>query len=143
MKLASLLLLLATLSTGALADTTTDQQNIEHIMRHTWERPDAPLDVGPITVEGDHAVAGWTQGERGGRALLSKNDNGWRVVLCAGDSLLEPATLRSTGLTDEVATQLSKTVAQAESALPPNRVKQFALFKGVMKVGSEHSSAAH
>lgn len=140
MKFAPLLLLLATLSTGAFADTAADQQNIEHMMRHTWERPDAPLDVGPITVEGDHAVAGWTQGERGGRALLSKNEKGWRVVLCAGDSLLDAATLRSAGLTADAATHMSQAVTQAESALPQSRVKQFALFKGVMKVDSD---AAH
>lgn len=76
MKFAPLFLILMTLVTGAFADTASDQQNIQHLMRHTWERPDAPLDVGPITVEGDHAVVGWTQGERGGRALLGKNDKG-------------------------------------------------------------------
>jgi hypothetical protein len=140
MKLAPLFLLLATLSTGAFADTVTDQRSIEHMMRHTWERPDAPLDVGPVTVEGDHAVAGWTQGERGGRALLSKNEKGWRVVLCAGDSLLDPATLSSAGLEPDAATHMSQAVTQAESALPQSRVKQFALFKGVMKVDAEHSS---
>lgn len=143
MKFAPLFLLFATLSAGALADTATDQQTIEHMMRHTWERPDAPLDVGPVTVEGDHAVAGWTQGERGGRALLIKNDKGWRVVLCAGDSLLDPATLRSAGLSANAATHMSQTVIQAESTLPQSRVKQFALFKGVMKVDAEHSSKAH
>ncbi|MGA8136761.1 MAG: copper uptake system-associated protein [Pseudomonas gingeri] len=142
MKFAPLFLLLTTLSTAIFADTAADQQNIEDLMRHTWEHPDAPLAVGPVTVEGDHAVAGWTQGERGGRALLSKNEKGWRVVLCAGDSLLEPATLRSAGLAADAAAHMSQAVTQAESALPPARVKQFALFKGVMKVGPEHAAKA-
>jgi hypothetical protein len=143
MNLAPMLLVLVTLATGAIADTASEQQNIEHLMRHTWERPDAPLDVGPITVEGDHAVAGWTQGERGGRALLRKNDKGWRVVLCAGDDLLEPTTLRSAGMAPDAAIHMSQSVIQAENTLWSNRVKQFALFKGVLKVGPEHSSAAH
>jgi len=143
MKFATLFLILMTLITGAFADTASDQQNIQHLMRHTWERPDAPLDVGPITVEGDHAVAGWTQGERGGRALLGKNDKGWRVVLCAGDALLDPTTLRSAGLAPDAAVHMSQSVTQAESAVSPNRVKQFALFKGVVNVSQEHSSAAH
>jgi hypothetical protein len=142
MKFAPMLLLLATLSAGVLANTKTDQQSIEHMMRHTWERPDAPLDVGPVTVDGDYAVAGWTQGERGGRALLSKNEKGWRVVLCAGDSLLDPTTLRSAGLAPDAATHMSQAVTQAEKTLPQSRVKQFALFKGVMKVDAEHSSKA-
>ena len=143
MKFAPLFLILMTLVTGAFADTASDQQNIQHLMRHTWERPDAPLDVGPITVEGDHAVVGWTQGERGGRALLGKNDKGWRVVLCAGDALLDTATLRSAGLSADAANLMSQAVTQAESALPQSRVKQFALFKGVMNVGAEHSSKTH
>lgn len=143
MKFAPLLLLLGSLSTAVLADSAADQHSIEHLMRHTWERPDAALDVGPVTVEGEHAVAGWTQGQRGGRALLSKNASGWRVVLCAGDSLLDPATLRSAGLTPEAAGQLSQAVIQAESALPPARVKQLALFKGVMQVEQDPAHQGH
>jgi hypothetical protein len=143
MKFAPLLLLLTVLSGAVFADTATDQQTIEHMMRHTWERPDAPLDIGPVTVEGDHAVAGWTQGERGGRALLSKSDKGWRVVLCAGDALLDTATLRSAGLSAGAANLMSQAATQAESALPQSRIKQFASFKGVMNVGAEHSSKTH
>jgi hypothetical protein len=143
MNLAPMLLVLVTLVTGAFADNGSEQQNIEHLMRHTWERPGAPLDVGPITVEGDHAVAGWTQGERGGRALLGKNDKSWRVLLCAGDALLDPTTLRNAGMAPDAAIHMSQSVAQAESAVSPNRVKQFALFKGLVNVGQEHSSAAH
>ncbi|MCO7613931.1 copper uptake system-associated protein [Pseudomonas protegens] len=143
MKIPALMVLLATLSSGVLADTSTDQQRIEQMMRHTWERPDAPLHVGPVTVEGEHAVAGWTQGERGGRALLKRNSMGWRVVLCAGDALLDPATLHSAGLTPEAAASLSKTVAQAESTQAPERVKQFALFKGVMQVDKDAAHQGH
>lgn len=36
------------------------RQAIEHFMTHTWKRPDVALDVGPVTVEAEHAVAGWT-----------------------------------------------------------------------------------
>lgn len=143
MKFAPLLLLLTALSGGVFAETPTDQHTIEHLMRHTWEHPDAPLEVGPITLEGNHAVAGWTQGERGGRALLSKNDKGWRVVLCTGDALLDPATLRSAGLSADAASHMSQAVRQAESTLPESRVKQFALFEGVMNVGAEHAPKAH
>lgn len=143
MKFASLILILVTLSTGALADTAQEQKTIEHLMRHTWERPGSPLNVGPITLEGDHAIAGWTQGERGGRALLGKNDQGWRVLLCAGDALLNPTTLQNAGLTLEASIQMSQYVIQAESKLSSNRVKQFALFKGVMKVDSKHSLVTH
>ncbi|WP_409285199.1 copper uptake system-associated protein [Pseudomonas protegens] len=140
MNIPAWVVLLATLSSGVLADTLTDQQSIEQMMRHTWERPNAPLQVGPVTVEGEHAVVGWTQGERGGRALLNRDHKGWRVVLCAGDSLLDPATLRSAGLTPEAATSLVNAVTLAESTQAPERLKQFALFKGIMQVNKH---AAH
>jgi hypothetical protein len=143
MKTAALFLLLATFTSGVFADTAADQQHIEQMMRQTWERPDAPLEVGPITVEGNHAVAGWTQGDRGGRALLRKSHDGWRVVLCAGDALLEASTLRNSGVPSDDADALSTATAKAEQSITPKRVNQFALFKGVMRVDKEQSHKAH
>ncbi|MNO08459.1 hypothetical protein D3C81_2311130 [compost metagenome] len=64
------------------------------------------------------------------------------MVLCAGDSLLDPATLRSAGLNEQDSAQLSQAVRQAESEQPIERVKQFALFQGVVKVdkGAAHGN---
>lgn len=143
MKAPILALLLACSPLLAVADTSSEQQNIQQLLRHSFERPDAPLDVGPVTVEGDHAVAGWLQDKRGGRALLRKGPHGWRVVLCAGDSLLKPATLRSAGLGDADATQLSQAVRNAEATQPAERVKQFALFQGVVKVDKDAGHGNH
>ncbi|WP_409278915.1 copper uptake system-associated protein [Pseudomonas defluvii] len=142
MKAPILALLLACSPLLALADTASEQQSIEHLLRSNFERPDVPLDVGPVTVEGDHAVAGWLQDQRGGRALLRKGPHGWRVVLCAGDALLAPATLRSAGLGEQDAERLSQAVRQAESSQPAKRIKQFALFQGVVKVdkGAAHGN---
>ncbi len=92
---------------------------------------------------GDHAVAGWLQDQRGGRALLRKGPHGWRVVLCAGDSLLSPATLRSAGLAEADAEGLSQAVRQAESRQPAERVRQFALFRGVVKVDKDAAHGNH
>jgi hypothetical protein len=39
----------------------TDAQSIEHVMKALFEKPDAPLKVSPISIEGDYAVAGWIQ----------------------------------------------------------------------------------
>lgn len=143
MKAPILALLLACSPLLAVADVSSEQQSIEHLMRHNFERPDAPLDVGPVTVEGDHAVAGWLQDQRGGRALLRKGPQGWRVVLCAGDSLLQAKTLRSAGLDEKAAVQLSQAVREAESTQPVARVKQFALFQGVVKVERDAAHGNH
>lgn len=143
MKAPILALLLACSPLMAVADNASEQQNIQQLMRHNFERPDAPLDVGPVTVQGDHAVAGWLQDQRGGRALLRKGPHGWRVVLCAGDSLLDPATLHSAGLSEQDSAQLSQAVRQAESDQPTERVKQFALFQGVVKVDKDAAHGNH
>lgn len=143
MKAPILALLLACSPLLALADTASEQQSIEHLMRHNFERPDDPLDVGPVTVEGDHAVAGWLQATRGGRALLRKGPHGWRVVLCAGDALLDPATLRSAGLGEQDAQRLSQALRKAESSQPAKRIEQFALFQGVVKVDEDAAHKGH
>lgn len=143
MKAPILALLLACSPLLAMADSPSAQQSIEHLMRHAFERPDAPLDVGPVTLEGDHAVAGWLQDQRGGRALLRKGPHGWRVVVCAGDSLLDPATLRSAGLPEQDAERLSQAVREAERSQPAERVRQFALFHGVVKVDKDAAHGNH
>lgn len=122
------------LCSAAVAANGDDQQAIEQLMTHTWDQPDVRLKVGPVTVVVDHAVAGWTQGERGGRALLRRDGGAWKVVLCAGDELLETASLRDAGLSAEQAVVMSQSVRTAEAALPAARVKQFALFKGQVQV---------
>lgn len=143
MKALIIALLLTSTPILALAENATEQQNIQQLMRHNFERSDSPLDVGPITVEGEHAVAGWLQDKRGGRALLRKGPHGWRVVLCAGDSLLDPTTLRSAGLSDSDAQQLSQAVRNAESKQPQERIEQFALFQGVVKVDKDAAHGNH
>ena len=42
------------------------------LLRHSFDRPDAPLAVEPVVVNGDDAVAGWSQGGTGSRALLRR-----------------------------------------------------------------------
>lgn len=50
----------------------TDPQQIEHVMKSMFDKPEAPLKVAPITVHGKFAVAGWIQGDQGGRAFLKR-----------------------------------------------------------------------
>lgn len=52
------------------AAAQADEKAIAVQMHVTWDRPIAPLDVGPIVVQEDYAIAGWTQAKMGGRALL-------------------------------------------------------------------------
>jgi hypothetical protein len=45
--------------TPAAAHAMTDAQAIEHNMKKLFDKPDAPLAVAPVTIEGDYAMAGW------------------------------------------------------------------------------------
>ena len=56
--------------TASAAHAMSDAQAIEHSMKKLFDKPDAPLSVAPVSIEGDYAVAGWIQSGKGGRALL-------------------------------------------------------------------------
>jgi hypothetical protein len=123
----------------------SDAHQIEHSMKRQFDRPDAPLKVAPVTIVGEHAVAGWTQQARGGRALLHKDKAGWSITLCAGDGLLQTEVLASAGVPAAQARQLATAVAAAEARLPAAQRQLFASFEGVVKVqaGHGHAPAAH
>ena len=87
-------LLLRTSLSTALAFSTpvlaqNDASSIRHALMEMFDRPEERLTVAPISVEGDIAVAGWAQGERGGRALMRRKHHNWQIILCSGDALKE------------------------------------------------------
>ena len=64
----------------------TDAEQAAKAMRDIWDKPDAPLVVEPVVIEGDYALAGWVQLERGGRALLRYGATTRELVLQPGES---------------------------------------------------------
>ena len=118
----------------------SDHEAIRSLILHTWDKPEPKLVIDPIVVEADYAIAGWTQGERGGRALLRKEGGAWKVVLCSGDPLQSASVLVDAGLPAAVAERLSDDLRAAERSIDPKRVALFATFEGVMRMnaGSEH-----
>lgn len=123
----------------------SDARQIEHSMKRQFDRPEAPLLVAPVTIVGQHAVAGWTQGTRGGRALLFKDKAGWSISVCAGDGLLQAKVLESAGVAAPQATQLARAVTTAEASLPAAQRQLFASFEGLVKIapGQAHAPAGH
>ena len=118
----------------------TDAQSIEHAMKALFDKPEAPLVVAPVTVEGDYAVAGWIQHGRGGRALLKKENGKWSIQVCGGDGLKQASALTMTGMDRALADKLARKVAAAEKNLSADQLKKFAMFEGVMRVdGSAHA----
>lgn len=114
-----------------------DRAAITAAMKKTWDRPNAPLRVVPVTVKGDTAVAGWMQGDMGGRALLRQHHGTWRLVLCAGDALTQAAFLREAGLSEADARDLAKAVVAAEAKLKPAERSLLAKFEGTVMMDEE------
>jgi hypothetical protein len=113
---------------------SSDREQIKQLMKHQFDKPHAPLSVAPIAVVGDHALASWIQVDSGGRALLVRQHGKWSIALCGGDGLTQVNVLEKTGMSKQVATQLSKELLESESKLSPKHKKMFSMFKGEIKV---------
>lgn len=129
----------------------TDAPSIEHAMKSLFDKPNAPLKVVPVSVEGAYAVAGWIQNDRGGRALLKKENGKWSIQVCGGDGLKEVSSLAMAGMDKTSANRLAQKIAMAEKQMTSDQVKKLAMFEGVVKVGAgahdphttHHGHAAH
>jgi len=156
----SLAILVICLSSGVLAQSAApktsaaqtaahgpeagDAQQIAAVMKKQFDRPDAPLTVEPVSVQGNYAVAGWVQGNKGGRALLQKDKGTWFIAVCAGDGLKDAKVLQTTGMGADQASALATAVKAAEAKLSKDKLALFASFQGMLKVGpSEAQHGGH
>lgn len=114
------------------ADDAGDAGAIRHLLHSTFDQPDAPLTVEPVTIIGDAAVVGWAQGDRGGLALMRNKHGVWEIVLCSGDALKEAAALVDFGLPATQAEKLAVAAEMAESKLAPVLRAKFSIFDGVV-----------
>jgi len=127
----------AAVLTASCAPPATDAADvaaIEDLMRATWDRPEARLDAGPIAVADDYAVADWTQGAAGGRALLRKRNGQWSVILCAGDALRSADGLRALGITETTAARLSNDLIDLERDVEAARLAKMSAFAGIVRM---------
>ena len=120
----------------------SDADQITALLVAQFDRPDAPLTVAPVTILGNVAVAGWSQDGKGGRAFLRKDADGWFVEICAGESLVEPATFVSMGLTPAEAAQLAAAVNGAEASAGADLIARLNGFEGTVVVGRVPSTEA-
>lgn len=120
-----------------------DEANIAHTILMQWDTADAPVTVGPVSVVNQHAIAGWTKSDRGGRALLRRTATGWEVFVCGGDDMMRPAYLTQAGMSLTEAQQLLKSQRHLEQQLPQEKQQQLSSFSGVMPVMPQHSHEQH
>ena len=135
---------LAQLLTAGLATAhDMNEHQITMVMKQLFEKPDAPLTVVPISVEGDYAVAGWIQGGRGGRAFLQKDKNQWAIAVCGGSGLTQADVMQSIGMKSDAATRLAAAVVAAEGKLSADKRKLFDGFEGMVKVDQAAGQDSH
>jgi hypothetical protein len=127
------------------AQQPADAPTIVQLLKKQFDKPKSPLTVMPVTVEGDWAMAGWLQDERGGRALLNKRQGQWVIVVCGGDGLLQAGALSQTGMKTDAAQKLTMKAQSAERLLPADTLKKFASFEGMLRVdgGAHDAHGAH
>jgi len=121
-----------------------EEASIRKVMMGIWDKPEAHLIVGPVVIVDRHAIAGWTQAARGGRAVLHRSDSGeWQVAASGGDGIKDVATLVSAGIPDSAAKQLATALQVQEGTQPTERLAKFASFDGFMRMGAQgHDSHA-
>jgi hypothetical protein len=107
---------------------------IRAVLDGMFAKPDAELVIEPIAVVDGFAVAGWTQGEMGGRAFLKEHDGHWMLVLCTGDEIKSVEALTSSGVPAESAGTLAAEIAAAEADVDPARLAMFASFGGIVRM---------
>jgi hypothetical protein len=124
-------------------DTGVDVAAIRSLLQSAFDKPDALLNVEPVTVGSTFAVAGWRQGERGGRALLRREHGQWTVVLCSGDPLRHEAGLIEAGVPKEEAAHLAAAIATAEDAFDKEAIRSFSSFEGTVDMTAHPHKSHH
>jgi periplasmic copper chaperone A len=128
-----------------MAPKGDDVMLITHVMMGQFNTPDNPLTVTPVSVAGDFAVAGWQQGDKGGRAFLQRVEGQWSIRLCSGDGLTQAKVLHEAGMDMAAAEAMAKQVAEAEAGLDQDTLKRFASFEGMVEIKGTggHGATGH
>ena len=126
------------LFSNAIAHPQTEEESREHIQKlisKTFDRPDLKVQTDPIVIEGKVAIADWIQGEKGGRALLTRKHVDWEIIACGGAGFKDPGVIAAAGISKRIANNITEKLKIAEAKLSPQKVKQLDSFDGVVTMG--------
>ncbi len=123
------LLVLFLVFSGALsAESLTDEAQIQAVIGKTYDKPNNKVNTTPISIADDFAVADWTQGKRGGRALMKRINGNWEILACGNDGLKDTKSLVKAGMSEKTASAIVKKLADLEKLEDPRRLAKFNLF---------------
>jgi TonB dependent receptor len=136
-KLFATCVALCSLAGNAIAGP--DEDAVRHLLHSTFGKPEQKLLVEPVVITAGYAVAGWTQGDMGGRALLQHKHGNWTLILCAGDGIKSAEALRQAGMAPDAASALAQALAKAAQAVPADRLALFAKFEDTVMMNADGS----
>lgn len=136
-------LLAVTVPFFAHADDSNTHLQIKNIIASTYDKPGHKVETAPIASIDEYAIADWTQGNRGGRALLRRTNGKWGIMACGADGLKETKNLTAAGIPQKTAESLVSKLNSAEKSVKPDRLKMFSLYgtkDDPMHTGHHHHS---
>jgi hypothetical protein len=137
-------LALAISAATALAEpVTADETTIAQLLHGMFDKPGETLVVEPVVVAGGHAIADWTQGQIGGRALLRRRQQQWALILCAGDGIKSAKGLQMGGVPAADAKVLETELTAAEARRSSERIAMFSRFEGLVVMDGSNAESKH
>jgi len=130
-------------ATAWAAPLAADETTIASLLHGMFDKPGETLLVEPVVVAGDHAIADWTQGQMGGRALLRRGQQQWTLILCAGDGIKTAEAMQMGGVPPADAKALETGLATAEAKLSPERLAMFSRFEGLVRMDGKDGESQH
>ena len=106
----------------------SSEEDVAKVISRIYDKPNQKVLTSSVAVVDKFAIADWTQGNRGGRALM-KNINGqWAITACGADGIKELKNLKDAGIPTKTAEALISKLTQLEKSEDPKRLKMFSLF---------------
>lgn len=130
----AVVLIVAVCAFASFAFSASDEEAVRSLLHTTFDKTESRLVVDPVVAKEGYAIAGWSQGDMGGRALLHKKHGSWTLILCAGDGIKSAEGLGSAGLPPEAAGSLAEALARAEKNISADRLALFAKFEGLVRM---------
>lgn len=121
-------LLSITISFYTHAGENASHQQIQTLISSMYDKPGLKVETSPIVATEKYAIADWTQGNRGGRALLNLSNGKWTIMACGADGLKNTNYLIEAGIPKATAENLVSRLNTAEKSVNPDRLKLFSLF---------------
>lgn len=107
------------------ASVAEEKTAIINLLQATYGGSSGELLVDPVIVRTKYAVAGWSRGGSGGRALMRKEGGAWKVVTNAGAEMRDAQFLKQAGVPEKEAKALYNALIAAERQVPEERLAMF------------------